>query len=683
MGCMKFFKVILVVSIIGCWNIVYANDVEAGDSVNVLNELEVKAQEVTRVEGHLVILPTTEQKRVSANGYALLDNLMLPGLQVDYRTGKVLSMGFPVTLYINGQEADPRSVMSIRPKDVVKIEYIDAPTGKYAKDKFAVNYVIKHYEYGGYLDVDALQTIGFGHGDYNLASSINHGAWTYSLFGGGRYFKLNNIALEEVGRYKFPTAPIVVGRKSESRAHRNDEYAQFRIERQSQGKYLLGKFTLTRNAVPHNDAFGKESIGDAHDDFSRISDQRSLSPKIDLNGQYNLTRTQYLSFGLHGIYSRNIYERGYFVKDFSSQLTQKENAYSGKLGLIYGNKLSKGTFTAEFFQYYNLYDATYSGSKAYWQHLWKSETLGFVSYSTKLSQVLTLQGRLGFEWYQFRLHGHKRQSKFNPRAVVGLRWQKKSQMISWNNVLASSNYGMNTINDALIDINQYMQSQGLTSLRRNASLQSSLYYNARFGKLTFTGIAQYTHNFHPVVNSYSVVGDKVLRSFINNGYSDIVSINAGASYRFTANFVATADVRYLYSFVKSEEAFKHDFVTANARVQWIRGNIMLSAGVNLKRKDFNASTLFLYEYPLSYFFRGSYAYRNILFGFEAQTPFNRSRIYGSIDAEAYGARFSSLNESNYQFCNLSVKYSFDFGRKVSKVKKDIDESINSSLMKID
>ena len=50
---------------------------------------------------------------------------------------------------------------SLRPKDVLRVEYYDMPTGKYANDKAVMNYIVKTYTSGGYTQVDALQGVGY------------------------------------------------------------------------------------------------------------------------------------------------------------------------------------------------------------------------------------------------------------------------------------------------------------------------------------------------------------------------------------------------------------------------------------------------------------------------------------------------------------------------------------------
>ncbi|MBW4921941.1 hypothetical protein KZY63_12290, partial [Prevotella histicola] len=87
---------------------------------------------------------------------------------VNIEDGKILTPAGPATLYINGREASFREVQGLRPKDVIRVEYYDIPTGKYAKDRAVLNYVVKNYTAGGYTQLEALQTVGFLRGDYNI-----------------------------------------------------------------------------------------------------------------------------------------------------------------------------------------------------------------------------------------------------------------------------------------------------------------------------------------------------------------------------------------------------------------------------------------------------------------------------------------------------------------------------------
>lgn len=167
----------------------------SNDSVSrtiALDEVTIVASNVSRVDNHLVIYPNSQQKKSTNSGYGVLKRLMIPGMIIDTRSNRAEAMGMPVSFYINGQQADSKDIQMLRPKDIEKIEYHDNPTGKYAKDKIAVNFILKQYKTGGYLQMDGLQTIGYTHGDYNIATTVNRNNTTYSLFAGSDYFNVKD-----------------------------------------------------------------------------------------------------------------------------------------------------------------------------------------------------------------------------------------------------------------------------------------------------------------------------------------------------------------------------------------------------------------------------------------------------------------------------------------------------------
>jgi len=82
-----------------------------------LDEVLVTAENVSRQGDHIVILPTKSQKDHSPTGYALLYNLMIPGLTID-GNGSVSTMGMNTGLYINGQPADVQDIVFLRPNEV-------------------------------------------------------------------------------------------------------------------------------------------------------------------------------------------------------------------------------------------------------------------------------------------------------------------------------------------------------------------------------------------------------------------------------------------------------------------------------------------------------------------------------------------------------------------------------------
>ena len=124
-------------------------------------------------------------------------------VSVERSTGSVTTPNGAATLYIDGREVDFREVQSLRPKDVSRVEYFDVPTGKYAKDAYAINIIMKPLNNGGYTQLDASQNVGYLHGDYNLISKFVTGTKSLNLWAG---YSLENpkSSMDENETFIFP-----------------------------------------------------------------------------------------------------------------------------------------------------------------------------------------------------------------------------------------------------------------------------------------------------------------------------------------------------------------------------------------------------------------------------------------------------------------------------------------------
>lgn len=167
------------------------------DSNMTLKEVVIKGKSFIRQNDRVLILPDKQQIKHAATGYDLLYNLMIPGISVDRRKGQVSTFNGEVSLYINGRKADYREIQALRPHDIEKVEYFDMPTGQYAGDKAAINYIIKERKTGGYVTLDGTQTIGYLNGDYNATAKLNHQNTNYTLFGGHSMSKYDGIQSEK------------------------------------------------------------------------------------------------------------------------------------------------------------------------------------------------------------------------------------------------------------------------------------------------------------------------------------------------------------------------------------------------------------------------------------------------------------------------------------------------------
>ena len=60
---------------------------------DTLNGVVVTAKEIIRYDDHLLLYPDKDQRQHAANGFDVMKNMMLPGVNVDTRSGRISALG--------------------------------------------------------------------------------------------------------------------------------------------------------------------------------------------------------------------------------------------------------------------------------------------------------------------------------------------------------------------------------------------------------------------------------------------------------------------------------------------------------------------------------------------------------------------------------------------------------------
>jgi hypothetical protein len=653
------------------------------DSAHTLQDVLVLAPNMQRMDNYILIRPNGNQRRHSNNAYELLKSCFIPGINVDIQTGRVEAMGAQATLYMNGQPCDGRDLMMLRPRDIEKIEYHDIPVGKYSKDHTAINFVIKEYRYGGYVFVKAQQTIGYTQGIYDLATTLNHGRNTYSIFTGLNYTKVQGNEEKSDEQFRFEV-PITRTSNQNSVFKRNDQYVQLRHQYQGKKNYLTIKLTLVNNDMPYNRVYGLSRVSELPDNsFSSQTSQHSLSPKIDLNGEFKFSTTKSLNYGAHFTYDHNKYMRSYDETGFNSLVRESEDAYSFRAACIYNTTLAKGIFTAELFHYHNIWDSHYTESSRLWQHLWKGETLAFVSYNHQLNSKLTLMTRLGVDWLQYHLHNTNDMGQVSPRLNLRLQYRIPNGNLLYSANYVNSNYGTDIINNAEIAIDRYMSVKGNPNLKKSYDFVSYLYYMQQLNKKwTISAISQYNFSHNYVTTDYSSRDDRIIRSYSNDGNTHYFSEIIALSYRLSEHASIGGDIRYAHSWLDAQERIHTNSLMGNINAAYYWREFSIQPSINFRQKSLDFATMTIAEIPINYSMKISYAHKNFYFAANMSSPFSKRRTKTTMNTMAYCQFKEIFDRTQSQYCNLSCTYTFDFGRKTKIISSEIDKGHNSSLLKV-
>ncbi len=654
----------------------------------VLGEVVVKGSSFIRKDDHVLVIPDKQQVKHASTGYDLLYNLMIPNIEVNKRTGTVSTFGGEVSLYINGEKADYRDVQSLRPRDIENVEYYDVPTGKYANDVAAINYIVKKRQSGGYIFADGKQTIGYMAGDYNIGGKVAHDNTSYSFWGGHTMQKYKGSIVDKNETILFPDYTVYRNRETTAGNYRNNQqYMQFKVSNVNKKRNLSAQIALVRNETPSDENYGLLDYSGHYTYSTRSTDskqEQNLSPSLRLFGDFNIGKNQTLEFTAKGSYTQNDYTRQYTENENNSLSDVKEDLYSFNFSANYNIKLQhQNSFGVDIRHYHNITSSTYAGDYSSWQHLWTGESMFMLNYSQRFGKHFTMILRPGLSWMNYKLHTEdvRRYCSLKTSSRFSYQFNKKQQLT------LAADAGVNQPDISYM--NNVDQTVDFLQIKRgNPFLDDmqlyniSLLYNGVFGKLNVVGgpgYSIYTHNVSPI---YYLEGDKLIGSYRSDGNIYGLGIILNISYHVTDNLRTKLAFKYLNVQTRKNYNINLDSYSAILDINYFLKDFSINLFGKIPTEKIETTTLIVTKSPATYGASVSWSHKGWYIEAGTENPFTRhSRYREHADYGVY--QYNQVQTSRiYQRTGyVKLAYTFDFGRKTSRDKNDVDRSINSAIMK--
>lgn len=99
-----------------------------------------------------LIFPSERQMKVSTNGVNLLQQMMLPRIQINPMNNEIGVLGRELQLRINGAKAEVEEIKALQPSDIIRIEYHDNPGLRYGNAEVVLDYIVRRPETGETLE---------------------------------------------------------------------------------------------------------------------------------------------------------------------------------------------------------------------------------------------------------------------------------------------------------------------------------------------------------------------------------------------------------------------------------------------------------------------------------------------------------------------------------------------------
>ena len=654
----------------------------------MLGEVVVKGSSFIRKDDRVLVIPDKQQVKHAGTGYDLLYNLMIPGIDVDRIRGTVSTLGGDVTLYIDGRQAEYREVQSLRPQDIERVEYYDVPTGKYANDVASINYITKRYKTGGYISLDGKQSIGYLNGDYNIVAKLAHNNTSYTLFAGHTMNDYDGTRNDN--REHFVFTDYEVDRRSstlENRVKNNSQYVQLNVSNQNKKRTLLGKVSFVRSDAPDNysrdwlEYSGGYTM--SRESYKR-TEQSGINPKIELYGYFNLPKKQYIEAKVSGSYSDNDYYYTYDENEYSTMTNTEESMYMLRGDLNYGIQLKHHNSLAILAtHYHNTSLSHYRGDNPSRQHLWTGQSLLLVEYSQNFGKKLSFKFAPGLSSLVYKLHGSEAVNQFSPRVRLSLVYRPANKhQIRFNGVVGNNMPVISYLNNAEQNIDSLQVKRGNPQLETSRFGILNAIYNGQFGRFNLQAAVNYEGGNHLTTQDFYIENNKLVKSYRSDVTVHVLTGVLSLSCKITDNLRVKLDGNYFYA--NMSKGFNDDLssLSGKAQIDYYWKDFSFSLYGKSKLKETDSELIYVYH-PASYGLFASWSHKGWRIEAGTENPFTKhSKWKYVVNRDIYNYTNYETSRTYQQTGYVKVAYTFDFGRKTSRDKNDVDRSINSAIMKV-
>lgn len=639
----------------------------------------------------IVYLPSTREKNAATNGTDLLRFMAIPSILVNKNSVSTLS-GQNVTLFIDSARASEEEIKALRPQDVKKVEVLDYPSDpKFEGVRYAVNFIMVKYEYGGYVKVSGNQRLDFDYGDYNLSSKFAHGKMTYDLFTGYNYYQSDKISTNSLTSYKFADREIERSQTTpETNVKSNEAYLSLRAKYVSDNSMISNQLSIKRDDSPRNSYLLNNIYSPAiypEEEARTIYSNSSLTPSWRGNYQFTLPHSIQLVVTPSLVYSHNK-SLNFFSEDNIENINDvDEKAWRGSAGIGMSKQWNSHSLTVNINGELEGKDLLYTGNNPA-DILYRFEAIGIRVAGTLTFNKLRLQPSVKFYYSKTKFNDLKFSQPLPGYYISGdINFNRKnklnfsSEMSQWT--IGASYRSPNIVVRDLLD-----------AVKGNPDLKTWLYNSVDFDYtwlpcqwLNLSAYSSYNRHTKPMEYTYAPTHingrEMMLQSYIKEGYFQTIAGGVGIVARL---FKRSLTLRAQSSLYNHRHGGKRKYtatsVLGNFSASYYLGDFYFYLSYQLKSKK--ATQIYqLSESPASSYFNIGWSKNGLNISASIDNIFKSSRLSGKtyMQYENYSKRQINFSDDYRRMAWLSLTYTFNYGKKVKTDGIDKGSSISSGILK--
>lgn len=510
----------------------HAQDVEKSVT---LEEVTVKASKVVNKPDGMIIYPTEAQKQASNNGYTFLDKLTLANLRIDNINHSITAIDNrgSVQLRINGIVVDKQEMLTLNPKDITKIDFINNPGVRYGEGiAYVINIVTHRTESGYTIGTDLTSALTTLQGDGMVYGKRNKGKseWTLSYDINGYRFK---------GSKSTQLAEYTLNDGSIYTIERNDaESIRKAIAHEAKLTYNWADSTVTVFQASLSGAFNNapdnyklKDIIDGSRQYRATSrdDDKSYSPVLDIYFFRQFTPRQSITANAVGTYI-STQTSSYYDEGTPYQYEVDGKTASLLTEVVYENRLKPFTLSTGLNYSYKYTKNDYRGDASSLTKTNNNRLYAFAEIKGMLKQLRYTLGT-GASYIHYTQNGHRYNYwTFHPKASLTYQFN--------NNLQLSYTYQMRDVvsriamtSDATVRTNSMEWTVGNPDMKPSHDMDHRLQLSYNTQRLQTLVEGYYKQCLKPNMAHYERTDDnRFIYTQINQKEIDALDIMAYASY---------------------------------------------------------------------------------------------------------------------------------------------------------
>lgn len=569
------------------------------------------------------------------------------------------------------------------------MEFFDVPTGKYAKDAYAINIVMKPLNNGGYTQLDASQGIGYLNGDYNLVSKFVTGTKSLNIWAG---YSLENpkSSMNENEVFNFPDYQLNRQQFYNNAGNRHtEEYVQASISNRGKKYIWMLRGGMAWNDIRNNVNNGmtdywqtKASVKDGSI-LNINSRNKSYRPSVYFYGLHTFSDTKSLDYVFDGYYSRNDYNRFYNEDDESFHSLVKEDYYYVKANANYSMAFShRNKLAFSLFEFMRISDSEYTGTSTYNQNLHSSETILFADYSQRLGRFF-FDINPGLSFLTYRLKGMESINHLTPRLQTRAVYKiDKVQQLQFTFALGNTYPRITTINNVEQQIDPIIILKGNPDMDNSILLNPRLSHTVNLNKFALqTGVSYFYQN-HSIISDYYIRDGHLISTFRDDCIYHRPSADISMTYKPSGSLNMKLSGQWIEHLVRGGTEHRSlSSISGSAIVNYYIQDFSFSVSLATPSRDLIDSQISrktYWQYQLSAMWKhGNWAIEanaNNLF-------MMKNNIVDELSTPYYSFKQINQSRSYNQYATLKIVYSFDYGKKTSQTPDYEHKNSESAILK--